>query len=347
MRKRPLLLIVALVFSVTSAAWSYYQVVLAHHGAEMALSAQHLLDSLTPEQLKITQLEYGTPQRYDWHFVPRAQRKGLQLRDMTDQQRTDAHKLLRNALSQVGYDKSVRIMELETLLAELEKARKNGPLRDPLRYYFTIYGKPSSSERWGLSVEGHHLSLNFVVAEGRVVSSTPQFMGTSPAIVKEDLVGFEAGYRILRDEEVLGFKLVRLLSDEHRKTALIAEKAPADVRGAKQIHPPNTPAEGLPWSKMNDEQRVVLRQLIEVYAGAMPEAVAQERLDAIEQAGLDKIHFAWAGALEPGIGHYYRVQGPTFVIEFSNAAPDAAGNPANHIHCVWRDMRGDFGLPIK
>lgn len=347
MRKRILLMLVALVFSVTSAAWSYYQAVLAHHGAEMALSANQLLKSLTPEQLKLTQLEYGTPQRVVWHFVPKADRKGLQLRDMNDQQRAEAHKLLRSALSQVGYEKSTRIMELESLLAELEKSRRGGAIRDPLRYYFTIFGDPSSADRWGLSVEGHHLSLNFVIEEGRVISSTPQFMGTSPAIVKEDRVGFEEGYRILRDEEVLGFKLVGLLSDEQRKTALIAEKAPRDVRGGGEAQPPTTPAEGLPWTEMNDEQRVTLRQLIEVYAHAMPEAVARERMDAIEDAGIDKLHFAWAGALEPGIGHYYRIQGPTFVIEFSNAAPDASGNPANHIHCMWRDLRGDFALPIN
>ena len=79
----------------------------------------------------------------------------------------------------------------------------------------------------------------------------------------------------------------------------------------------------------------------------MPAEVATERLSAIEQAGFEKVYFAWMGAEKPGIGHYYKIQGPTFLIEFVNTQADAAGNPANHIHCLWRDMRGDFGIPIK
>jgi hypothetical protein len=90
-----------------------------------------------------------------------------------------------------------------------------------------------------------------------------------------------------------------------------------------------------------------LQSLIEEYAKTVSDDAAKARLEAVEKAGLGKVHFAWAGADKPGVGHYYRVQGPTFLIEFVNTQPDSAGNPANHIHSVWRDMRGDFAVPIK
>ena len=81
-------------------------------------------------------------------------------------------------------------------------------------------------------------------------------------------------------------------------------------------------------------------------ADNLPEDVGAERMQAIVDAGPENVRFAWAGAMKPGVGHYYRIQGPSFLIEFVNTQPDPAGNPANHIHCVWRDMRGDFGKSI-
>jgi hypothetical protein len=99
--------------------------------------------------------------------------------------------------------------------------------------------------------------------------------------------------------------------------------------------------------ELSADQQQTLRKLIDVYAKTMPAAVAEARLAKIEKAGFDKIQFAWAGAMEPGIGHYYRVEGPTFQIEFCNTQPDSSGNPANHIHAVWRDTAGDFAIPVK
>jgi hypothetical protein len=97
---------------------------------------------------------------------------------------------------------------------------------------------------------------------------------------------------------------------------------------------------------MNEQQQAQLARLVDAYLESMPEEVRATRARAIAEAGPQNVHFAWAGADRPGIGHYYRIQGPTFLIEFVNTQPDAAGNPANHIHCVWRDMRGDFGVPL-
>jgi hypothetical protein len=251
--------------------------------------------------------------------------------------------LLRSALSQVGYDKASTIMELEKILRELEKSRSGGPLRDPERYYFTLFGKPHAESTWGLSVEGHHLSLNFVVDGNKVISSTPAMFGANPAEVKTEIAGgAKIGTRVLRDEEERAFALVNSLDDEQKKLAIVADKAPAEVREAGKPQPPDTAPEGIPASKLTEAQVKTLWSILEAYAHNMPKDVAQARLDAVREAGIGKVHFAWAGATRPGVGHYYRIQGPTFQVEFVNTQPDSAGNPANHIHCMWRQLGGDF-----
>jgi hypothetical protein len=163
--------------------------------------------------------------------------------------------------------------------------------------------------------------------------------------VKTELsVGPKKGTRVLRDEEELAFKLLRSLSDEQRRTAILADKAPADIRAAGQPHAPNTPPEGLAAAKLQPDQVETLRALLRAYTDKMPAEIGEARLAEVRDAGIEKVFFAWAGADKPGVGHSYRVQGPTFVIEFNNTQPDASGNLANHIHAVWRQMAGDFGL---
>ncbi|MCA9026081.1 MAG: DUF3500 domain-containing protein [Planctomycetaceae bacterium] len=316
-------------------------------GVEMSEAAAEFVDLLDAEQRKTALLSYedDTDQRVNWHFIPKDHRKGLQIKHMTKEQRAAAHALLKSALSQVGYSKAEQIMEIEALLAEFEG--KGRFIRDPERYYFTIFGA-NFGGRWGLSVEGHHLSLNFVVEDNKVISVTPQFFGANPALVKnENKSGFEVGTRILAKEEQLGFDLVNSLDDAQQKQAVIAEKAPEEIRAAGETQPPKDAPVGIPAGKLTSEQQKVLRELIDEYATAVPAKISAQRLAAMEEAGFDGVHFAWAGATEPGIGHYYRIQGETFLIEFVNTQPDVAGNPANHIHCVWRDMHGDFAIPIE
>jgi hypothetical protein len=314
-------------------------------GPQMEAAAQRLLKALTPEQRAAATLDYSAAQRLDWHFIPKNERKGLQLRDMNEQQRQLARNLLASCLSEVGYHKATTIMNLEQILEKLEGDRGRFR-RDYLRYYFTIFGTPGEG-KWGLSIEGHHLSLNFVVEDGRIVAHTPAFFGANPAEVRSNVgVGPAQGTRILAQEELLGFELVNSLSDEQRRTAIIAEKAPSDIRAGGEPQPPQTEPEGIAAAKLTSDQKATLKKLIEVYANNMPRRTAEQELAKIDEAGFDKVHFAWAGALKPGVGHYYRVQGPSFLIEFVNVQPDSAGNPANHIHSVWRDMKGDFAIPI-
>ncbi len=346
MKHKPLVaLSLLLVLPLATSAWSYYRQESA--AREMTVSAQKFLDLLSAEQRKAAQLDYDTPKRVDWHFIPKDSRKGLQIRDMKPDQREAAHTLLRSALSQIGYDRAVKIMDLENLLFELQKG-KSGPLRDPERYYFTVFGKPEGEGKWGLSVEGHHMSLNFVVEKGKVISSTPAAFCTNPAEIKNEVIPrFKKGDRVIAKEETIAFELLGALTDEQRKTAIFLGEALPEVRAAGQPQPPTSEPIGIAASELKPEQADLLRKLIQAYADNMPSEVAQERMDDIEKAGFDKVHFGWAGAQKPGVGHYYRVQGPTFLIEFVNVQPDAAGNPANHIHCLWRDVRGDFAIPIE
>lgn len=344
MKSRILILFLLVALVVVPTSWSYFKANSA--GVDMTTAAQKFVASLDAKQREITLLTYDTPKRLQWHFIPMSYRKGLQVKDMTEEQRNLAHALLKSSLSELGYDKATRIMQFETLLNHLEKGK--GPnIRDPHRYYFTLFGEPKSDSRWGLSIEGHHLSFNFVVDSGKIVSSTPQFMATNPAEVKDDYhPTVKKGTRILAKEEELAFTLVNSLNADQAKVAIIDATAPKEIRGAGEPQPSTDAAVGIPSDKLTAEQQKTLQDLMDEYLRAMPAEVASQRTAEIKEAGFAKVHFAWAGATKPGVGHYYRVQGPTFLIEFVNTQPDAAGNPANHIHCVWRDMRGDFALPI-
>ena len=338
-------LLVAL--SATS-VWSYFK--LARTGEEATKAAAAFLESLDEKQQKTALLTYDDPKRVDWHFIPKEgdkEREGLQIRHMSEAQRKAAHSLLKVVLSEAGYGKATKIMELESLLAELQKG-KTGPLRDSERYYFVVFGKPSADGKWGLSVEGHHLSLNFVIEKGNVISSTPTSLCANPAIVmNENVPSIKKGTRVLGKEETLAFELLASLSADQRKAVIIADKAPSEIRAAGEPQPPKDAPAGLAAEKLTGQQRSILQSLIEEYANNLPVDLAKARMDAIERQGLGQVHFAWAGADKPGVGHYYRVQGPTFLIEFVNTQPDAEGNPANHIHSVWRDPAGDFAIPIK
>ena len=316
-------------------------------GESMVEAAQGFANTLTAEQTKIAVLPYADATRVDWHFIPKAERKGLIVREMNAEQKKAAGLLLKAGLSVLGHRKIRKIMALEGVLHELEKANPGKFARDTKRYYYTLFGEPGEKGKWGLSIEGHHLSLNFVVEDSKVISSTPQVLCANPTIVQADVGNVKKGTRVLEREEVLAFELVNSLDGEQLKTALIAEQAPREVRSAGMAQVPAGEAVGIPFDDLNDGQKAGLRKLLRVYAGTMAPVIAQERLGAIAEAKWRNVRFAWAGATKPGIGHYYRIHGPTFEVEFVNTQPDAAGNPASHIHCMWRDVRGDFALPAK
>lgn len=315
-------------------------------GVQLVEAATEFLGTLNDKQRAQATVAYDSEKRVKWHFIPMATRKGLPLREMEPAQKTAAMKLLRASVSQVGFDKAKTIMSLENVLRKLE-GNKGTNERDPDKYYFTVFGEVAAEAHWGLSIEGHHLSLNFVMRGNKIVDSTPQFFASNPAELKDDYgPEFPKGLRVLQDEEQLAFELLASLDATQRTAATLPGSVPKEIRGAGEPQPPTDAAAGLSASKMNDGQKEKLKALMTAYTTKMRPVVSKQRWQLIDEAGFDKVVFAWSGADKPGIGHYYRIQGPTFVIEFINVQADAAGNPANHIHSVWRDMQGDFDLPL-
>jgi hypothetical protein len=314
-------------------ALSHFTAFLSAHaqspGAAMAEAANNFLAALTAEQQAKAVFELKSDERVNWHFIPKA-RNGLPFAEMTSPQRHLAHALLATTLSHRGYFKAATIMSLEQVLFDLEN---KAPHRNAELYYFSVFGKPGQ-DVWGWRAEGHHLSLNFTV-RGDTVLATPSFMGSNPAEVQ---VGPRKGLRILAKEDDLGRELVKSFDDAQRKLVIITNTAPNDIitsnaRKAKRLEPA-----GLPVAQMNEPQRKLLRSLVDEYIARNRAEVAKADWAKIEKAGWDKTTFAWAGGLERGQGSYYRVQGPTFLLEYDNTQ-----NNANHIHAAWRDFDNDFG----
>jgi hypothetical protein len=313
--------------------------------AAMADGASKFLASLTPEQRqKATFTFEDETNRLDWHFIPR-ERKGLPLKELDQKQQDLALALLRTGLSAQGYKKATSIMQLETVLGEIEaKARAasgrggNGITRDPSMYFFSVFGTPGAKPGWGWRVEGHHVALNFTIVNGELIATSPSFFGQNPAEVKE---GPQQGLRILRGEEDLGRDLLKALNADQRKTATIDVKAPNDIVSFNSKKADPLSPEGVAAAQLTPPQRDMLKKLIDEYASQMTTDLAADRMEKIQKAGFDKVHFAWAGEAEHGQPHYYRVQGPTFLIEYDNTQ-----NNANHIHSVWRDFDGDFGRDL-
>jgi hypothetical protein len=232
-------------------------------------------------------------------------------------------------------------MSLEEVLYLLESGDRaeRRVRRDPLNYYVTIFGSPSENGTWGWRLEGHHVSLNYTVIDGRVAASTPEFFGANPANVD---AGPGRAIRVLAAEEDRAREIVRLCTPEQRKVALVDPKAPDDIRGGGKVQPETTPAVGLAASEMSADQRTLLKELLGEYLANMPADVRAEREARLESAGFEAIRLAWWGSLNRNERHAYRVQGPTFIIEYNNTQ-----NSANHAHSVWRTLAGDFNRPIN
>jgi hypothetical protein len=311
-------------------------------GAKMVAAANKFLDSLSKEQRGRATFDFDSKERTNWHFIPlqdkerKSTRKGLPLQDMSAEQKKLALDLLGASTSSVGKEQATTIMSLEAILREQEK--KGAMVREPEWYFFTLFGTPGKTGKWGLRVEGHHLSLNFALEGTEVVSATPFFYGSNPATI---VGGPKKGKRPLEASEQLAFDLVNALDADQKKTAL-QEKAFPEVKPT--ITPKVDTPVGLAAAKMTAPQKGILMKLIQAYTGTLPPEVAAAEMKLVQDGGVDSIFFAYQGGTEKGQKHSYRVQSPTFVIEFLNEQADSAGNVANHIHSAWRHIKGDFGL---
>ena len=302
----------------------------------MATAATNFLASLTPEQRQRATFAFESAERMRWHFVPQFERNGLQVREMTEPQRKLAHELLKTGLSARGYTTYTQIMQLENIL----KAQENGsgPTRDPEGYRFSVFGTPSAKGTWGWRVEFHHVSLHFDVVNGTAISSTPSFAGANPAEVKD---GPQKGQRTLGTLEDTARALVTALDESQRKVAIFTNVALNDIVTGNALDIKPLSPDGVKASAMTAAQRDLLMKILDAYAGLMTADIAADRMAKVKKAGVENIAFAWAGSTERGQKHYYRVQGPTFLIEFDNTQ-----NDGNHVHSVWRDFQGDFGRDL-
>jgi hypothetical protein len=307
----------------------------AHQGVDNKLAAASAyLAALTPEQKKKATYPLTDAERENWNFVPIA-RNGLPFKETSPQIQALGMALLRTGVSHTGMAKAQAVMQLEFVLKELEKDSKSSPNRDATNYFVTIFGEPSADKSWGWRFEGHHLAFNFTIIDGQHVFFAPSFIGTNPAEVRS---GPRKGERVLAEEEDLGHALINSLDEAQRKIAVFADKGLNEiVTTNKKRVDPLAPV-GIAASQLKPAQRDQLVALTRAFANRYHPILAEEVMGRITAAGVDKITFAWAGALDRSAASYYRIQGPTFLIEFDNSQ-----NNANHIHSTFREFKGDFG----
>ena len=311
---------------------------------EMSDAAQVLLSALSPEQRTAVSFKFeNINERERFGYVPTEDhpRAGLSLERMNDRQRAAVGNLLKAGLSEKGFMTTDAIMQLESVLNQIENPPGRAPRppeRKPLKYYVWIFGTPGTRSTWGWKLEGHHVSLNFTIVNGSLVATAPQFFGANPAEVRE---GPQKGLRILGYEEDPARDLVTMLDAGQRAKAVIATAAPNEIltRNNSRINPLRPV--GIAAAELQPRQRDTLMRIVDAYVSVMAPDLAADRMAALTKAGLDKITFAWAGEVERGRRHYYRVQGPTFLIEYDNTQ----GN-GNHVHSVWRDFNGDWGRDL-
>jgi hypothetical protein len=303
----------------------------------LASAARTFLNILSESQKKETQVPYDDPLRYDWNFTPRA-RKGITFNAMSEAQRKAGLDLLKAVLSAEGYLKTEQIINLENVLRVVENRPANDSYRDPGNYAFLIFGEPGA-EVWGWRFEGHHLSLHFSSVKG-TIAFVPGFMGSNPAMVLADVP--QKGLRVLKEEMDLALTLVNSFDESQRKKAILEAKAPHEIFTGNARKVSLEKREGLTMAEMSPSQQKDFKKLIEVYLNRYHLTLRNQQWKQLEQRGLEKIAFCWMGDTKlefgTGLGHYYRIHGPSILIEFDNTQ-----NQGNHIHSVVRDLDNDFG----
>ncbi|MGK5684111.1 DUF3500 domain-containing protein [Actinoplanes sp. URMC 104] len=289
-------------------------------------------------------------ERRRWFYTP-TDHGGLTFHQQRPAQQQAAMRLVASGLSRAGYVTVATTIGLENVLDRTEGFTTRGDRerrRDPGLYYLRVFGDPRSGGTWGWRFGGHHVSLNNLVVDGELVSTTPCFLGADPAV--SELLGGAVNRPLARVED-LARELVRSLGPQEQRRALLSPEAPADVVTGNRTtiaDPPETSdraveytarPQGIAGAALTAGQRDLLRSLLGTYFGRVPEAVSP--MAAYDEAALDAVHFAWAGPTEPGAPHYYRVQGPRLLLEWDNTQ-----RRANHAHSVWRDPASDFGLDV-
>lgn len=301
--------------------------------AEMAAAAKTFLAALDESQAKKARFPFAADQRENWGYVPR-ERKGVALEELDEKQTALVRTLLKTTLSDPGLEKVDTIMALEAFLGEIEK---RPDFRNPKAYFTSVFGEPRPGGTWAWRFEGHHLSLNYTVVEGKAVSVTPSFFASNPGEVMIDHP--MKGTRPLHAEEDLARALAVTLK-ETGKEVMFSEKPPGEIltsedRAVKQLEPV-----GIKATELTRSQLVALRKLIAEFANRHRKELAEADMAKIS-ADMENLRFGWAGGLKRGEPYYYRIQGATFLVEVANVQ-----NNGNHVHAVWRDSANDFGRDL-
>jgi Protein of unknown function (DUF3500) len=319
----------------TSTILSCHSQVNKKTASELSQAANEFLQSLSSKQRSIIQFKFDEDERYNWHFIPKT-RKGIPLKELNSTQRNSVMKMLRVALSDTGFQKTTAIVQLEDILRRAEGRPQGDQYRDSGKYYISVFGNPSDAI-WGWRFEGHHISFNFSLRDNRLISATPNFLGANPAVV---LSGPEKGMEVLKDETQLGLALLNSLDEKQKEKAVINVDAPADIITGADRKAMIADTHGVLYKELNSEQQKIFMQLLSLYIHRYTRLFAADMMKEIESAGLNSLLFAWAGDQQIGIGHphYYRIKGPTIIIEYDNTQ-----NNANHVHTVVRNLKDDFG----
>jgi hypothetical protein len=310
---------------------------------DMRSAASALLDSLGEDLRQQASFDLNDEERKKWSNLPATvfKREGVSFGEMTPKQRVLTHHLIQSPLSSQGYLKAAGIMRVDEILKEMAASSRPGepPMFGQELYWIGIFGDPAKDKAWGWQLDGHHLALNFTVI-GDEISVTPVFLGSDPAEIRTDL---DTGWYVLAKEDSRGRRLFDSLDGSQKARVLLKGATPRDVIAGpgradrlKTIH-------GLPAAEMTAAQRGLLMLLLHEYLNNLEPDLATVQADRIARAGDENLHFSWSGT-EAGKPYYYRIHGPTILIEFDNSyAPGRQQGPVNHIHTVWRDIEHDYG----
>jgi Protein of unknown function (DUF3500) len=313
--------------------------VLAHiSGDELSAAANKVLNSLNENQRAKACFDFDNKERTHWIYVPSV-RLGLPIKELTEAQQKLVQDLLATSLSPVGKNKVLGVQLLEEYL-RIKEQGKGQFVRDPGLYYISFFGTPTANGTWGWRWEGHHCSQNFTLIDGKLTGATPSFVGANPGKINDEKCT-DNGFELLAFEDLRGRELARSLTPEQFKKAQIKGETPKDVvtKNTPKLLP--TTPQGISLKELSPEQKKILGQIIMEYVGrARPDFAIQE-MKEISATSEDLIYFGWSGGLEVGQGHYYCVQGPSFLFELDNTQ-----NNANHVHTVWRDLKKDFGYDV-
>ncbi len=305
--------------------------------AQIVSAAQAVLATLDDAGRAKVQFPFDEPQKARWSNLPNGifQRQGLRMGDLTHPQRDAVLSLLSVALSRDGYRKVTDIMRGDEVLKQTQGGRggrgRGGPSFGEDEYYLAFVGAPSTAAPWMLQFGGHHLAINLTLA-GSQATMAPSLPGAQPAMytVEGRMI------RPLGRENDKAFALVNALDDSQRRQAILPYRVADLVLGPGQDGRTIQP-EGIRASALSAAQQAMLLDIAHEWVGIMHDAFAEPRMSEL-RANLRDTYFAWSGPTTNGSAAYFRIQGPTLVIEY---APQGS---VDHIHTIYRDPTNDYGV---